>query len=988
MPKDTVACSKDAVEPRPIGMAARAFQPLLAAVIMFFMAAAAATALVWRLEQLRLKETRAHVAALASDNAYELQRRLDRAFSATYALAALVRQGHGTIADFDAVARDMLPLYPEVAALQLAPGGVIRQIAPLAGNEKAIGHNLLLDTARNKEAILARDSGKLTLAGPFELLQGGVGVVARLPVFLTKKPGVTTFWGFTTVLIRFPETLNPTLLSRLAGRGFDYELWRVHPDTGKKQVIAASAAVPLIKPVEHNMNMSNGSWTLSLAPVKGWGDPFGVSYKAALGLLFSLLLAYLAKLLVELKSHKKGLEVLVAERTSALEQSAMELKQELDARRLAEESLSEQKKFAEKLIENSAAATFVLDPQHKIVFWNKACEELTGFTAAAMIGTSNQWQAFYEYERQCLSDIVLDVDYDRFASLYAVYEKSILVPAGLHAEGWYKNLNGRDRYIMFDAAPVYDEKGNVRAAIETLNDTTEHKRADEDLRLQSAALHAAANAIVITDRNGTIGWVNPAFTELTGYTADEAIGRNLRDLVKSGVHDEAFYKNLWNVLLAGEVWRGEIKNRRKDGTIYSEGQTITPVKAADGVITHFIAIKRDLTENIKLEEQLRQSQKMESVGTLAGGIAHDFNNILAAIIGYGQFTLMKMPVDDQLRGYIKNILEAADRAAHLTRELLLFSRKQAIDKKPVDLNLLVAKVEKFLSTVIGEDIEYNTVMHDEPLPVIADSYQFEQILMNLVTNARDAMPKGGTLTVVTTAVTLSREFSSVKGCVKPGSYALITVTDTGEGMDNETQKRIFEPFFTTKEVGKGTGLGLAVVYGIIEQHEGCITVESEPGAGTTFRIYLPLIPTEAIEESKPLADETPVGGSETILLVEDDNAVRILTRKLLEEFGYKVIEAVDGADAISKFIENSEAIDLVLSDLIMPKMSGKEALDEIRKIRPMVKIIFSSGYAPDTVREKVSLEEDVNLISKPVFPSELLRKVRSVLDRGILNGGQ
>jgi two-component system NtrC family sensor kinase len=516
--------------------------------------------------------------------------------------------------------------------------------------------------------------------------------------------------------------------------------------------------------------------------------------------------------------------------------------------------------------------------------------------------------------------------------------------------------------------------------LEIATDITDRKKAETELRLQSAALHAAANAIVITDKNGTIEWVNPAFTALSGYSAEEAIGTNPREVLKSGMHSQAFFKELWDTLLAGKVWRGEITNRHKDGTLYPEGQTITPVKDASGEITHFIAIKRDLTEQHKLEAQLHHAQKMESIGTLAGGVAHDFNNILTTIIGYGTFALLKMAPDDPKRHYIQHMLDASDRAAHLTKDLLLFSRKQVFNKKPVELNLVVAKVEKFLRRVIGEDIEFKTIPVNSPLPVLADDYQLEQVLMNLATNARDAMPRGGTLTVTTEQVVLNEKFVAAQNFGTPGPYALITVTDTGCGMDETTRLRIFEPFFTTKEVGKGTGLGLAVAYGIIKQHDGYINVYSEPGTGTTFRIYLPLIPAKIREECRALPEEASVGGTETILLAEDDEYVRAMTRSVLTDFGYTIIEAVNGADAVSKFTEHNESIDLLLLDLIMPKVNGKEALDEIRQIRPGIKAIFSSGYAPDTIRQKAALADGVHLIAKPASPTELLRKVRQVLD--------
>ncbi|MDZ4184947.1 MAG: PAS domain-containing protein, partial [Desulfuromonadales bacterium] len=550
------------------------------------------------------------------------------------------------------------------------------------------------------------------------------------------------------------------------------------------------------------------------------------------------------------------------------------------------------------------------------------------------------------------------------------------MPTGVHHAEIHNQVTGK-WYDCRDQAILWSDGRMVRLEIAT--DITSRKEVEEELRLQSAALHAAANAIVITDKNGTIEWVNPAFIALTGYNEAEIIGTNPRDMLKSGVHSQAFFKELWDTLLEGKVWRGEITNRHKDGTLYPEGQTITPVKDASGEITHFIAIKRDLTEQRKLEAQLHHAQKMESIGTLAGGIAHDFNNILTTIIGYGTYALMKMTPDDPKRQYVQHMLEASDRAAHLTKDLLLFSRKQIFSKKPVELNLVVAKMEKFLSRVIGEDIEVKTIPLRSSLPVLADDYQLEQVLMNLATNARDAMPHGGILTVTTEEVVLSKKFVATQNFGTPGPYALITVTDTGCGMDEPTRQRIFEPFFTTKEVGKGTGLGLAVAYGIIQQHEGFINVYSEPGMGTTFRIYLPLI-TAKISEEFQTPEEASVGGTETILLAEDDEYVRAMTKSVLTEFGYTIIEAVNGAEAVSKFNEFNETIDLLLLDMIMPKMNGKEALDEIRQLRPDIKAIFSSGYAPETIRQKAALAEGVHLIAKPASPTELLKKVRQVLD--------
>jgi signal transduction histidine kinase/DNA-binding response OmpR family regulator len=414
-----------------------------------------------------------------------------------------------------------------------------------------------------------------------------------------------------------------------------------------------------------------------------------------------------------------------------------------------------------------------------------------------------------------------------------------------------------------------------------------------------------------------------------------------------------------------------------DGSVW-ELRSI-PVRE-DGNIVNVIEVGRDITEHRKLEAKYLHAQKMESIGTLAGGIAHDFNNILTAIIGYGQIALMKMTGDNPQRLNIENMLEGADRAAHLTKELLLFSRRQLSERKPVDLNEVVRKVDKFLRRVIGEDIEIETMLYDRSISVLADKNQLEQVLVNLATNARDSMPKGGVITVTTEQINMDREYTLTHGYGKPGAYALLSITDTGCGIDEETQERIFEPFFTTKEVGKGTGLGLAVVYGIIKQHEGYINVCSEPGSGTKFRIYLPLIPTEIMEETRVSMKETPPSGTETVLLAEDDQTVREMTSSVLSNFGYKVIEAVNGEDAVNKFMENRESIQLLLFDLIMPKMNGNEAYVKIQKSVPDIKVIFISGYAPEFILQKSSPGNNVHLFSKPSSPTELLRKVRSVLD--------
>lgn len=388
----------------------------------------------------------------------------------------------------------------------------------------------------------------------------------------------------------------------------------------------------------------------------------------------------------------------------------------------------------------------------------------------------------------------------------------------------------------------------------------------------------------------------------------------------------------------------------------------------------------DITERRHLEDQLRHSQKMESIGQLAGGIAHDFNNIMTAIIGNADLMQMKMDEDTPLRVYVEHILLSAERAVSLTQSLLAFSRKHITNLRPVDVNEIVKKVEKFLLRLIGEDIEMHTHENvSEGVVVNADSIQLEQVIINLATNARDAMPEGGLLKISTGIAELDEVFVKAYGYGTPGRYAVISVEDSGIGMDNKTMEKIFDPFFTTKEIGKGTGLGLSIVYGIIKEHKGYVEVSSEAGMGTRFNVYLPVIEKEVEKPVKETSVE-PEGGSETILIAEDDNDVRGLLKDMLEGFGYKVIGAADGEEAVRLFEENHKKIHLVVLDVIMPGKNGKEAYEHIRKIMPEVKTIFMSGYTSNIIDEKGIFKEGFTFIQKPIMADVFLKKVREILD--------
>ena len=515
---------------------------------------------------------------------------------------------------------------------------------------------------------------------------------------------------------------------------------------------------------------------------------------------------------------------------------------------------------------------------------------------------------------------------------------------------------------------------------ETLQkELSDRVKAEERLRKFSFAVEQSPISIVITDLEGRIEYANPHFTRVTGYTLDELVGKKAPILTPDIVTPDEHQK-LWATILAGGEWRGEFQNRKKNGELYWESAMVSPLRDQNGNITNFIAIKEDTSEQKKLESQLRHSQKMEAVGQLAGGIAHDFNNILTAIIGYATIMQTQLSPESRPKTMLDHILSTAERGASLTQGLLAFSRKQVSDPNIVNLNEIIQRVNILLLRLIGEDVHLKTSLAPEELLIMADSIQVEQVLMNLATNARDSMPDGGTIVIKTEVVTLDAHYVLYQGFGEPGRYALTTVSDTGCGMDDEIVKRIFEPFYTTKETGKGTGLGLSIVYGIIKKHGGFITCHSSPGKGAEFRVYLPLS-----DNPEPLRATEKVSlpfkrGDELILLAEDDKSTRTLTKELLEEFGYSVIEAVDGIKALEIFCEQKAQIKLVILDAIMPGIKCEEVYRKIKAVDPDARILIYSGYSPDSIQGLGDIGDELNFISKPFMPKELLMKIREVLE--------
>ena len=539
-------------------------------------------------------------------------------------------------------------------------------------------------------------------------------------------------------------------------------------------------------------------------------------------------------------------------------------------------------------------------------------------------------------------------------------------------------FSGVGRKIMLlNARRIIHNEKNSQMILLAIEDITEQSRIEDELkdyeeRFRRLFETSKDGLLLIDKQTGNIVNVNPALVAMSGHRSEECIGKKLQDI---GLLKEIgdFKETIQELIQTGFINYENVIAETKQGQLIDVD--IHLVDRASFIQCNV----RDITERKKLSAQLLQSQKMEAIGHLVGGIAHDFNNILSGIIGYQSLIDVKMKDDDPLRPYLFEINKLTEKAANLTRSLLAYSRKQVMEMKPTDINKIVFGIQKILDRLIGEDIEFKVHRAAEELIANVDAGQIEQVLMNLATNARDAMPDGGVLTISTEHVRIDSSFIQTNHYGEVGNYAVFSVVDTGVGIDEKTSEHIFEPFFTTKEVGRGTGLGLAMVYGIVKQHKGFIYVYSKPGEGATFKIYMPLmLLKKGILET---AEFTPISfGNETILLAEDDQALRQVSKVFFETYGYKVLEAINGEEALSIFSKNRADIKLIVTDMIMPKMQGNEVYEKARMIRPDIKCLFMSGYNNDIIQKIGSLKEGVNFISKPFSPFDLLRKVREVLD--------
>ncbi len=643
----------------------------------------------------------------------------------------------------------------------------------------------------------------------------------------------------------------------------------------------------------------------------------------------------------------------------------------VSGRRESERRLREQHQWLRVTLSSIGDAVIATDTQSRVTFLNPVAESLTGWKQEEAVG-------------QPLDKVFRLVSEETRASVENPVTKALKEGhiVGLANHTLLIARDGREIAIDDSSAPIRNERGEINGVVLIFRDITGRKKAEEAMHASEERFSKAFRASpvpmsIVTYKEGRYIDVNESFLSNSGYTNEEIIGRTTTDI---GIYADPEERSRLRQILEqhGGIRNVEVHRRVKGGEVRI-ALTSSELITLDGEQC-ILTTTNDITEHKRLEEQLLQSQKMEAVGRLAGGIAHDFNNLLTAIIGYSQIILSGLDEGDPVRDQIGEIEKAGKRAAALTSQLLAFSRKQILQPKVLNLNAVIADIDKMLRRLIGEDIELRINLDAAIGRVKADPGQIEQIIVNLAVNARDAMPRGGKLTIETQNVYLDEPYANQHAEVQPGSYVMLAMSDTGTGMDKETQANIFEPFFTTKEKGRGTGLGLSTVYGIVKQSSGHIWVYSEPGRGTTFKIYLPLIEesAEIAETPAPIAES--LRGHETILVVEDEEVVRNLACEILQINGYTVLEAADANEALLKYEQHEGAIHLMITDVVMPSISGRELAEHLTPSRPEMKVLYMSGYTDDAIVHHGVLDAGTAFLQKPFTPDALARKAREVLD--------
>ena len=854
-------------------------------------------------------------------------------------------------------------------------------LEPDKGKGPSLGYDLASDSSLLKALTRARDTGEKTATSRIDLAQKKQdqhGFLLFAPIYRQDVPLKTIqqrqrhLQGFVLGAYRTGDLVEKAI-AHLAASGIDIRLFdESAPAEDRFLYFHASSLLnkDLPTPLDETqlkkgihyvetLHIAGRDWSLLCTPTPG-SFAKGSSALAWSLLSFGListgfLAGYLLLIYSRIDTSRRYADQLLQAK-EGLEREIAERKLTEDVLRLRDTQLLESQRLAH-------IGSWERDVVTNRVTWSDELYRIFGYDPHTTTASF-----------QLLLDSIHQDDRERFmqAGKEAVYENK---PYHIDFRILRKD---RTEAVIHSRGEVFHNKDGKPVLFRgTVQDITERVRAEEKATSLARILETSLNEIYIFDAETLkFIFVNQGAQDNLGYSMEE-----LRQMTPLHIKPE-FTAEMFSHLI--EPLRSNAQNRIQFSTIHRrKDNSVYPVevhlqRSVFERIPVYVAIILDITERKKLEAQLLQAHKMEAVGLLAGGIAHDFNNILTAIIGYASIMQMKMIKDNPLTKILDSILASTQRAANLTKNLLAFSRKQVMQLQPVDLNKIVRNVDNLLSRILGEDIELKATFAPGEIMIHADRSQIEQVLMNLATNARDAMPAGGSLSIEVSRAAVDADIIGMQGSAPSGSYALLSVSDTGTGLDETTKKRMFDPFFTTKEVNKGTGLGLSIVYGIVKQHEGYISIDSVEGKGTTFRIYLPLCQT--VNEEKPsVVIPASRGGTETILYAEDDAPIREMLDEILTSAGYTVIAAHDGEDAVQKFIENKDKIHLLVLDVIMPKKSGKEAYDAIKQMRPDIKVLFVSGYTADMIQQRGVVEENMNLLYKPVAPDMLLQKVRDVL---------
>ncbi len=635
---------------------------------------------------------------------------------------------------------------------------------------------------------------------------------------------------------------------------------------------------------------------------------------------------------------------------------------DITERKRAEEALRNQTAHLRTLIQTIPDLVWLKDPNGIYLSCNAKFERFFGAKEADIIGKTD-----FEFVDKELAEFFRKNDKAAIDARKPRMNEEEIIYA----------YDGQRALLETIKTPMYDSEGNLVGVLGIARDITDRRQAERNVLRLATAIEQADALVVITDKNGSIEYVNSAFERVTGYSCDEAVGENLR-ILKSGKQDEHFYSEMWDTILEGRVWKGRLTNRKKDGALYEEHATIAPVKDDSGEIVNFVTVKRDVTREVQLERRIFQAQKMEAIGTLAGGVAHDFNNILGVIVGYTEFAIESAEPGSSLQYDLHHVLNAAMRAKDLVKQILTFSRETEQEKRPINLKLAILEALILLRASLPTTIEIKQNLQSEAL-VMIDSTQVHQIMMNLCSNARHAMRKqGGIIRVALESVVLGGGSEIKHQGIMPGPYVVLTISDTGHGMDQETKDRIFDPFFTTKEKSEGTGMGLSVVHGIVKSCGGAINVYSEPGEGSSFELFFPAIEGKLDQEARI---EKPIPkGTEHILLVDDEPFLLELLKKLFESLGYKATARTSSVEALELFKSEPEKFDLVITDMTMPIMTGETLAQKIMAIRADIPIILCTGFNERITEDIVKRTGIRKLVFKPIIKRDIAEIVRVVLD--------